>query len=99
WSTTVRACAASDDGPRPRTPARLADDLGALLGSLTGPFVLVGHSWGGPIVRLLASRNAAPVKGLVLVDPSDENETERTALIFGRPAQPATVQYPSSQDA
>ncbi|SDT19436.1 alpha/beta fold hydrolase [Actinoplanes derwentensis] len=67
--------AASDDGPRPRTLDRLADDLGALLDSFSGPFVLVGHSYGGPIVRLAASRRP-DVHALVLVDPSDERFDE-----------------------
>ncbi|MFF7255805.1 alpha/beta fold hydrolase [Streptomyces microflavus] len=51
----------------------LAEDLGELLDHLgpEGPYVLVGHSWGGPLVRLAAARPAR-VAGLVLVDPSDE---------------------------
>ncbi|GAA4533350.1 alpha/beta fold hydrolase [Amycolatopsis samaneae] len=64
----------SDPDPRPRTLARLAGDLGALLDALgPGPFVLVGHSWGGPIVRVAAAADPARVRGLVLVDQSDEN--------------------------
>ncbi|GAA1616284.1 alpha/beta fold hydrolase [Actinoplanes couchii] len=62
----------SDDGPRPRTLNRLADDLGAVLDAFPGPFVLVGHSYGGPITRLAAA-GRADVRALVLVDPSDEN--------------------------
>jgi len=57
----------------PRTLARLGDDLGDLLDHLgAGPFVLVGHSWGGPIVRTVAAARPGQVVGLVLVDPSDE---------------------------
>ncbi|WP_411084335.1 alpha/beta fold hydrolase [Streptomyces sp. cmx-18-6] len=52
----------------------LADDLGDLLDHLgaQGPYVLVGHSWGGPLVRLAAAARPARVAGLVLVDPADE---------------------------
>ncbi|MCX4651597.1 alpha/beta fold hydrolase [Streptomyces microflavus] len=52
----------------------LAEDLGDLLDHLgpEGPYVLVGHSWGGPLVRLAAAARPARVAGLVLVDPSDE---------------------------
>ncbi|MFD0516535.1 alpha/beta fold hydrolase [Paractinoplanes durhamensis] len=64
--------AASDDGPSPRTLPALAQDLKALLGTLPGPFVLVGHSWGGPIVRLAAPLASA----LILVDPSDERDDD-----------------------
>lgn len=52
---------------------QLADDLSDLLDGLgDGPFVLVGHSWGGPIVRLAATQRPERIVGIVLVDPSDE---------------------------
>jgi pimeloyl-ACP methyl ester carboxylesterase len=60
---------------------RLTDDLVDVLDHLgDGPFLLVGHSWGGPIVRAAAAEVAgrAPegasgrIAGLVLVDASDE---------------------------
>ena len=38
----------------------------------TGPYVLVGHSWGGLIARLFASAYPDEVSGLVLVDPASE---------------------------
>lgn len=59
--------------PVARTLDRMADDLVDLLDHLgPGPAILVGHSAGGPIVRLAASRRARQVQGLVLVDPFDE---------------------------
>lgn len=59
--------------PGPRDLARLVDDLVDVLDHLgAGPFVLVGHSWGGPIVRGAATRRPDRVAGLVLVDQSDE---------------------------
>jgi len=65
---------------RPRDLASLADDLAAVVGSLDHRrLVLVGHSWGGPIVRVLAARlvdQGTPPAGLVLVDPSDEHALE-----------------------
>ncbi|MGL3821322.1 alpha/beta fold hydrolase [Sphingopyxis sp. R3-92] len=58
---------------RPRTMARMADDLGDLLDTLgPGPFILVGHSAGALIVRLAAADRPQRIAGLLLVDPSDE---------------------------
>lgn len=66
--------------PQPRDLAHLADDLQSVVDAIPHRrLVLVGHSWGGPIVRTLAARLLAhgrPVDGLVLVDQSDEHATE-----------------------
>ncbi|MFI5729289.1 alpha/beta fold hydrolase [Kribbella sp. NPDC051587] len=53
-----------------RTLERLADDLTALLDALgeSEPVILVGHSWGGPILRLFAERSPERVAGLVFID-------------------------------
>ena len=66
----------SDPDPAPRDLARLADDLEAVIAAVPHRrLVLVGHSWGGPIVRVAAARRIArglATAGVVLVDPSDE---------------------------
>src|SRR5699024_7797993 len=47
----------SDPDPRPRDLSRLADDLLDLIAAVEHRrLVLVGHSWGGPVVRLAAAR-------------------------------------------
>lgn len=59
--------------PAPRTLDRLASDLVDVLGDLgDGPLVLVGHSWGGPVVRRAAEQVPDRVAGLVLIDVTEE---------------------------
>jgi pimeloyl-ACP methyl ester carboxylesterase len=62
----------SDAGPMPRTAGRVADELRVLLdrGGVAPPFVLVGHSFGGLVMRIFAARYRGEVSGLVLVDPA-----------------------------
>lgn len=65
----------SDPVPQPRTIADAADDLHRLLqaANVPPPYVLVGHSMGGMIVRLFASLHPEQVVGMVLVDATTEN--------------------------
>jgi pimeloyl-ACP methyl ester carboxylesterase len=64
----------SDPVRMPRTLAEVVADLHALLGAagVTPPYVLVGHSFGGMVVRLYASDYPDEVAGLVLVDAGEE---------------------------
>ncbi|WP_204375822.1 alpha/beta fold hydrolase, partial [Pseudomonas citronellolis] len=58
---------------RPRSMQRMADDLNDLLDHLgPGPFVLVAHSGGGPLVRAATAARSERIAGLVLADVSDE---------------------------
>src|SRR6266480_1964189 len=59
---------------QPTTAQQGVADLHALLIAARepGPYVLVGHSWGGLIARLFASTYPDQVSGLVLVDPASE---------------------------
>lgn len=55
----------------PCTLEQMVGELEALLrkGGLVAPFVLVGHSFGGLLVRAFAHAHPEQVAGLVLVDP------------------------------
>lgn len=65
----------SDGAVFPRNTARAEQDLRALLNAAgeRPPFVLVGHSYGGMIVKLFAFETPHDVAGIVLVDPSHED--------------------------
>jgi pimeloyl-ACP methyl ester carboxylesterase len=65
----------SDPVPQPRTAREMAADLHALLGAagVPSPYVLVGHSAGGLVVRLYASTYPNAVVGMVLVDATPED--------------------------
>jgi len=60
----------SESGPNPRTSARIVEELHALLenAGAGGPYVLVGHSFGGANAQLYAARYPKEVAGMVLVD-------------------------------
>ncbi len=73
----------SDPAPkvRPKTSSDAVAEMAALFQSagLKGPFLLVGHSFGGLNVRLFAHRNPEKVAGLVLVEPVVERQFEKYA--------------------
>jgi pimeloyl-ACP methyl ester carboxylesterase len=63
---------ASEPGPKPRTARQIAAELRTALGNagLSPPYILVGHSLGGPYVRVFAATYPEVTAGLVLVDPT-----------------------------
>ena len=70
----------SERGPEPRDASRIAGELDRLLdnANVPPPYVLVGHSFGGLAVRLLAARKERhAVSGLVLVDAAHEHQFRR----------------------
>jgi len=64
----------SDPGPKPRTFSQLNLELRDALAKLGehGPFVLVGHSYGGPVIRNFAATYPHEVAGMILVDAAHE---------------------------
>lgn len=82
-SALTRACsydragyAWSDPGARPRTYDQIGLELHTALerAGERGPYVLVGQSYGGLVVRGYAQRYAAEVAGVVLVDAVHEDQ-------------------------
>ncbi|MFD0661571.1 alpha/beta fold hydrolase [Thermocatellispora tengchongensis] len=73
----------SSQGPGEQDVTTQAADLAALLSRAgePGPFVLVGHSWGGHIARLFHARWPDRVAGIVLLDPADEYSKDDLALL------------------
>ena len=66
----------SEPGPAPRTMRQEVFELHELLheATISGPLVLVGQSIGGLLVRLYAERYDGDVAGVVLVDPTHEDD-------------------------
>lgn len=73
----------SEPSPLPRTPDNMAGELHALLrtAGLPGPYVLVGHSYGGIVVRTFARRYPGEVAGLVLVDSAHDEHMARLPML------------------
>jgi pimeloyl-ACP methyl ester carboxylesterase len=69
----------SDFGPKPRSSLRIASELNKVIqkAHLQGPFILVGHSFGGFNMRVFASQYPQSVAGLVLVDASHEQQYKK----------------------
>ncbi len=80
---TTRVCAYdraglgwSEAGPLPPDAARYAKELHTLLQNahIPGPYVLVGHSLGGLVVRVFVHEYPSDVAGIVLVDSMNPNQ-------------------------
>jgi pimeloyl-ACP methyl ester carboxylesterase len=69
---------ASEPGPEPRTVKQIVAELHALLVRIDvpPPYVLVGHSYGGPLIHTFAATYPKEVAGLVYIDPTDFTQTD-----------------------
>ncbi|MEO7962419.1 MAG: alpha/beta hydrolase [Gemmatimonadaceae bacterium] len=66
----------SDPAPGPQLATAMVEDLHTLLANAgeRPPYVMVGHSAGGPLVRHFTVHHRDEVVGLVLLDGSHENQ-------------------------
>jgi pimeloyl-ACP methyl ester carboxylesterase len=66
-------------------------DLAALVDSahIAPPWVLVGHSYGGLLVRLFAQAHPDQTAGVVLVDAMGRNQTRRLLALWPKSEEPA----------
>jgi pimeloyl-ACP methyl ester carboxylesterase len=73
----------SDPSPHPRTSDTMANELHALLeqAGVAGPYVLVGHSFGGIQLRRFAHQFPAAARGMVLVDSAHEAQVVRIPVL------------------
>jgi len=69
----------SDDARAGRSMPDLTADLVTLLAAalIPGPYILVGHSFGGLVVREFAKLHPKDVAGMVLVDSASEQQNAR----------------------
>jgi pimeloyl-ACP methyl ester carboxylesterase len=109
WSTVqpeiakwTRACSYdhagagfSDPGPLPRTSLRIAQELHGALhrAGIEGPFILVGHAFGGDQVRTFADLYMSEVAGLVLVDADATDLEPEWMQELDRRGRPDLISY------
>ncbi|MBP6870349.1 alpha/beta hydrolase [Candidatus Babeliales bacterium] len=69
----------SDASPLERTSENIVEELRTMLknAGIQGPYILVGHSFGGFNMQLFAAKYPGEVAGLILVDSSSEDAFEK----------------------
>lgn len=99
-AATTRTCAYSragimwsDAAPGPATAKGIATDLHTALGTADepSPYVMVGHSLGGPYIMTYAKYFGAEVAGAVMVDASHPDQLETLSRIAPAAADPSST--------
>lgn len=69
------------------TPTRVAQHLREVLSELgvTPPYIMVGHSWGGPLILYFAGEFPDDVVGMLYLDPSHPERTWETFFLTTDP--------------
>jgi len=73
----------SEASPFPRTSQVMADELHTLLvnSGVDAPYILVGHSFGGIVMRQFAQQYPDEVTGMLLVDSAHEGQVTRLPFL------------------
>ena len=84
----------SDASPLERTSENIVQEMHAMLqnSGIPGPYILVGHSFGGGNVRLYASKYPDDVAGVILVDSIHE-DVYKEGSIFNKQPLPAEESF------
>ena len=97
---TTRACSYdragmlwSDRSNGPRNGVAVASDLHEALQAANekGPYVMVGHSLGGPYAMTFVKQFGSDVAGLVFVDASHPDQMQRIKEATGQPVEMSTA--------
>ncbi|WP_157735666.1 alpha/beta fold hydrolase [Granulosicoccus antarcticus] len=85
----------STRSPKPRTARYLAMEADQMLTAMNikGPLILVAHSFGGFIARMLALQRSEQLIGLVLIDTSHELQLERLEKLKGSSMMPKGASF------
>lgn len=101
-AATTRTCAYSragviwsDRSPAPVTAKGIAEDLHAALGKAgeRPPYVMVGHSLGGPYIMTYTKYYPDDVAGLVMVDASHPDQVQKLAAISTTLSNPSLTRF------
>ena len=78
----------SEPGPEPRDALHIASELRSLLRTAgeTPPYMLVGHSFGGLLVRVYTDQYPEDVVGFLLLDSSHPDQLARLRKVRGQPS-------------
>lgn len=89
----------SDPSPYPRHARQLAQEADQMLHALdvNGPLILVAHSFGGFVARMLADRRSDDMVGMVLLDTSHEDQLDRLEQLDGKSRMPRDNSFVVSQ--
>jgi pimeloyl-ACP methyl ester carboxylesterase len=99
-SHTTRVCAYdragmgwSERGPEPRDARRITGELRALLdgAGIDGPYVLVGHSFGGLYMQTYAARHPDEVAGMSLIESSHPQQFGYRSVARGSYEPPGRI--------